>query len=85
MIKRRITKALNIGDVTVGGDAPISVQSMTKTNTSDIPATVNQIHALEEVGCEIVRLAIPDMEAAKAISIALPPFHAPLSSMHSGL
>jgi len=69
MIKRRITKALNIGDVTVGGDAPISVQSMTKTNTSDIPATVNQIHALEEVGCEIVRLAIPDMEAAKAISI----------------
>ena len=68
MIKRRITKALNIGDVTVGGDAPISVQSMTKTNTSDIPATVNQINALEEVGCEIVRLAIPDMEAAKAIS-----------------
>ncbi|MEE2885048.1 MAG: flavodoxin-dependent (E)-4-hydroxy-3-methylbut-2-enyl-diphosphate synthase [Chloroflexota bacterium] len=69
MIKRRITKALNIGDVTVGGDAPISVQSMTKTNTSDITATVNQINALEEVGCEIVRLAIPDMEAAKAISI----------------
>tara|TARA_Y100000588_G_scaffold116560_2_gene127625 strand:- start:155 stop:1300 length:1146 start_codon:yes stop_codon:yes gene_type:complete len=69
MIKRRITKALNIGDVTVGGDAPISVQSMTKTNTSDISATVNQIHALERIGCEIVRLAIPDMEAAKAISI----------------
>ena len=67
-MKRRITKQLHIGDVKVGGDAPITVQSMTKTDTRDVAATVGQIHGLEEAGCEIVRAAVPDMEAAKALA-----------------
>lgn len=68
MRKRRISKALNVGNVRVGGDAPISVQSMTKTDTRDVAATVSQIKSLEEVGCEIVRCAVPDMEAAEALA-----------------
>ena len=64
---RRVTKAVNVGNVKVGGDAPITVQSMTKTDTRDIQATINEIKALEEVGCEIVRCAVPDMEAATAL------------------
>ena len=67
MKKRRITKVLNIGNVKVGGDAPITVQSMTKTDTRDVKATVEQIKGLEEAGCEIIRCAVPDMEAAKAL------------------
>ena len=68
MIKRRITKPLHVGDVKVGGDAPVSVQSMTKTDTRDVDATVRQIRRLEEAGCEIVRSAVPDMEAAEALA-----------------
>ena len=67
-MKRRITKQLNVGDVKVGGDAPITVQSMTKTDTRDVAATVDQIRGLEEAGCEIVRAAVPDMDAAKALA-----------------
>ena len=66
--KRRITKPLYVGDVKVGGDAPISVQSMTKTDTRDVDATVRQIRGLEEAGCEIVRSAVPDMAAAEALA-----------------
>ena len=74
---RRISKPLKVGKVTVGGDAPIVVQSMTKTDTRDIPATINQIKELEECGCEIVRVAVPDKEAAESIaaikkSVSLP-------------
>jgi (E)-4-hydroxy-3-methylbut-2-enyl-diphosphate synthase len=65
---RRPTKPLWIGPVKVGGDAPISVQSMTKTDTRDVAATVRQIKELEEVGCEIVRCAVPDLEAARALA-----------------
>ena len=68
MIKRRVTKALQVGSVQVGGDAPISVQSMTKTDTRDVASTVNQIRQLEEAGCEIIRSAVPDMEAAEALA-----------------
>ena len=68
MRKRRITKAINVGDVVVGGDAPITVQSMTKTDTRDVAATVAQIRGLEEAGCEIIRCAVPDMEAARALA-----------------
>ena len=68
MIKRRITKPLYVGGVKVGGDAPVSVQSMTKTDTRDVDATVRQIRELEEAGCEIVRSAVPDMEAAEALA-----------------
>jgi (E)-4-hydroxy-3-methylbut-2-enyl-diphosphate synthase len=68
VISRRISTPLTIGGVAVGGDAPIAVQSMTKTDTRDIPATVNQIKELEDCGCEIVRVAVPDREAAEGIS-----------------
>ena len=68
MRSRRVSKALNVGDVMVGGDAPITVQSMTKTDTRDVDATVAQIKQLEEAGCEIVRAAVPDMEAATALA-----------------
>ena len=64
---RRITQPISVGDVVVGGNAPISVQSMTKTDTRDIKATVNQIKQLEEAGCEIVRCAVPDLESAVAL------------------
>ncbi len=65
---RRISRPIRIGRVTVGGDAPVVVQSMTKTDTCDIPATINQIKQLEDYGCELVRLAVPDKEAAESIS-----------------
>jgi (E)-4-hydroxy-3-methylbut-2-enyl-diphosphate synthase len=65
--KRRHSKEIRIGDVVIGGDAPVSVQSMTNTDTRDIRATVRQINELEEVGCEIIRAAVPDMEAAEAL------------------
>ncbi len=68
MPKRRVSKAIYVGDVKVGGDAPISVQSMTKTDTRDVKATVAQIKQVEEAGCEIIRCAVPDMEAAKALA-----------------
>ena len=64
---RRPTKPVYVGDVKVGGDAPITVQSMTKTDTRDVKATVEQIKGLEDVGCEIIRCAVPDMEAARAL------------------
>lgn len=64
---RRVTKQIDVGGVKVGGQAPITVQSMTKTDTRDVAATVNQIFELQEVGCEIVRCAVPDMDAALAL------------------
>lgn len=68
MKKRRISKAIKIGNVTIGGDSPIIVQSMTKTDTRDIISTINQIKELEEFGCELVRVAVPDKEAAQALT-----------------
>ena len=68
MIQRRKTCQISIGSVQVGGEAPVSVQSMTKTDTRNIPKTVNQIRRLEEAGCEIIRVAVPDEEAARAIA-----------------
>ena len=68
MTKRRVSKQIAVGDVKVGGDAPVTVQSMTKTDTRDVAATVSQIKGLEEAGCEIIRSAVPDMEAAKALA-----------------
>ena len=68
MTKRRVTKPVFVGGVKVGGDADISVQSMTKTDTRDVKATVRQIHQLEAAGCEIIRSAVPDLEAAKAMA-----------------
>jgi (E)-4-hydroxy-3-methylbut-2-enyl-diphosphate synthase len=67
MNQRRISKPIQIGKVTVGGGAPIVVQSMTKTGTADVMSTVRQIKELEDCGCELVRVAVPDAEAARAI------------------
>jgi len=67
MITRGNTKVVHIGGVPVGGGHPIKIQSMTNTDTRDIASTIRQIHQLQEAGCEIVRVAVPDMEAAAAI------------------
>ena len=58
-IKRRVSRQIFVGDVAIGGDAPISVQSMTNTNTCDVDSTVAQIISLEEAGADIVRVSIP--------------------------
>ena len=65
---RNKTRQVMVGNVPVGGDAPISIQSMTNTRTQDVAATVKQINELAAAGCEIIRCAVPDMEAARAIS-----------------
>lgn len=62
-----MTRRIYVGGVPVGGGAPVSIQSMTNTRTDDVSATVEQIHRLEEAGCQIVRVAVPDMAAARAI------------------
>ena len=62
-----MTKKLMVGKVAVGGGAPVSIQSMCNTKTDDVAATVAQIHALEDAGCEIIRVAVPDEDAAKAV------------------
>jgi (E)-4-hydroxy-3-methylbut-2-enyl-diphosphate synthase len=64
---RRKTRPVKVGRLTIGGDAPIAVQSMTKTDTRDVGKTVAQIEEMEQAGCEIVRLAVPDIEAARAL------------------
>ena len=67
MIKRKKTRKMKVGNVEIGGDAPISIQSMCNTDTRDVDATVVQIKKLIQAGCEIIRLAVPDMKAAKAL------------------
>jgi len=78
MIQRRVSQPIRIGNVWVGGNAPIVVQSMTKTYTQDIAATIRQIRELEEYGCEIIRVAVPDKEAAQALSSIKRGIHIPL-------
>src|SRR5258706_3254677 len=65
---RRKTRQVNIGGVPVGGNAPISVQTMTKTKTSDVAATVAQIKQAADAGCDIVRVTVNDKEASEAIA-----------------
>ncbi len=95
-IKRKATKKIRVGNLYIGGDSPVTVQSMTNTDTRNVKATVDQIKGLEEAGCDIVRLAVPDMEAAQAIkeikkSIKIPlvadihfDYRLALASMESG-
>ncbi len=68
MNPRRTSKPIRIGDVTIGGGAPIVVQSMTSTDTRDVRATIDQVKELQDVDCELVRVAVPDAEAARAIT-----------------
>lgn len=77
MIERKNTKIIKVGNVFIGGDHPISIQSMTNTKTIDIKSTIEQIKKLAMAGCQIIRVAVPDMESAKAIkyiknSISIP-------------
>ena len=67
IIKRKKTKKIKVGSVFVGGDAPISVQSMTNTLTTDHVATIEQIKKLEDAGADIVRVSCPDEESTKAL------------------
>ena len=77
-IKKRKTKKINLGNVQIGGGAPVVVQSMTNTDTRDVEATVAQIHVLEELGCEVIRIAVPDNEAVEAIPLIKKRIHIPL-------
>jgi (E)-4-hydroxy-3-methylbut-2-enyl-diphosphate synthase len=97
MTARRSSRELKIGNVTVGGNAPIVVQSMTKTDTRDVNATVDQVKQLQECGCEIVRIAVPDRQAADSIpaikkNTSLPiiadihfDYRLALASLHAGI
>ncbi len=76
--KRRTSKEVQIGSVWIGGSHPVAIQSMTNTKTEDVNATVGQILKLEAAGCEIIRCAVPNMEAAKAFSEIKKQIHIPL-------
>lgn len=78
MVQRRSAKTVKIGDCLIGGEHPIAVQSMTNTRTEDVEATVRQILALEEAGCEIIRSTVPTLEAAAAIGEIKKRIHIPL-------
>src|SRR3989338_3951119 len=70
MIERRKTRQVKVGSVTIGGDSPVSIQSMTKTDTADIEATVREIRTLATAGCEIVRVAVPTIPFHPQFAIA---------------
>ncbi|MCF6151785.1 4-hydroxy-3-methylbut-2-en-1-yl diphosphate synthase (flavodoxin) [Candidatus Kuenenia stuttgartiensis] len=85
MIKRRNTRTVNVGGVLMGGNSPISVQTMTKTHTEDIDATVKQIKALEAAGCNIVRVAVPTIVTAKCLGAIKRQINIPLvADIHFG-
>ena len=75
---RKNTRVINIGNVTIGGNNPIAIQSMCNTKTDDVKATVEQIIRLERAGCEIIRVAVPDIAAAKAIADIKKEIHIPI-------
>ena len=78
MIRREQTKKIQIGTVTIGGGSPVAIQSMPNTRTEDVEATVSQILGLEQAGCEIIRCAVPTMEAAEALEKIKKQIHIPL-------
>ena len=75
---RMLTREVKIGNVTIGGSSPIAIQSMCSTRTSDVDATVDQILRMEEAGCDITRVAVPDFEAAESIPEIRKRIHIPL-------
>ena len=75
---RKQKRIVNIGGVKIGGDNPVAITSMCNTDTRDFKATVNKIHELENAGCEIIRVAVPDMVAAKAVADIKKQIHIPL-------
>ena len=79
-MQRAKTRKVQVGSKAIGGDAPITVQSMTNTDTRDVEATVAQIHRLEEAGCDIIRCTVQDQEAAEALAKIIPEIHIPLAA-----
>lgn len=77
-MRREETKKIRIGDIYIGGGSPVAIQSMTNTRTEDVSATVEQIQKLEKAGCEIIRCAVPTMEAAAALADIKKQIHIPL-------
>ncbi len=73
-----MTRQIHAGSVAIGGGAPVTIQSMCNTRTEDAAATIRQIHALEAAGCEIIRVTVPNMEAAKALTAIRDAIHIPL-------
>lgn len=78
LIERKITKQVNVGNVLIGNLSPITIQSMTNTKTEDVRSTVQQILELEQAGCEIIRCAVPTMEAAQSLKKIKEQIHIPL-------
>ncbi len=78
MYMRRKTKSVKVGNLEIGGNAPISVQSMTNTDTNDISATVSQIKRMEREGCELVRVAVPDLESCHSLPLIKKEINIPL-------
>ncbi len=78
IIKRKKTKKIKVGKISVGGDSPISVQSMTNTLTTDVKGTINQIHSLESAGADIVRVSCPDEDSTKALKKILKEVSVPI-------
>lgn len=78
LARRRKTRRIQVGSVTVGGGAPITVQTMTKNDTRDVRATIAQIRDLERAGCDIIRVAVPDEDAARALAAIRRAIHIPL-------
>ena len=77
-ITRRVSRQIHVGNVPVGGDAPISVQSMTNTETEDVDATVEQIQRIQKAGADIVRVSVPTLKAAEAFGEIRLQVHVPL-------
>ena len=78
IIKRRKTKEIKVGDISVGGNSVISVQSMTNTLTTDIKATINQINSLDDAGADIVRVSCPDEKSTKSLKEIIKEIKVPL-------
>ena len=78
MYTRKDTRQVKVGGLALGGGAPVRIQSMTNTRTSDVEATVRQILELEEAGCEIIRATVPDMASAEAFRKIRERIHIPL-------
>lgn len=80
MIKRRKTRKVRIGKIEIGGDAPISIQSMTKTDTKDVAATLREIDILKKAGCEIVRIAVKDGDSVKPLKMIIEKVRMPIEA-----
>ncbi|MBE8955048.1 MAG: flavodoxin-dependent (E)-4-hydroxy-3-methylbut-2-enyl-diphosphate synthase [Quinella sp. 2Q5] len=78
MFNRKQTRPISVGSVKIGGGAPISIQSMTNTKTHDAPATIEQVNRLARAGCDIVRVAVPDMNAAKTLGAIVAASNVPI-------